>query len=93
MNKYLTKIAESVQVENLSSDQLRQLFSRFRQLPADSAVGQPGEGPFYGSVKLSEGLPGVRETRQGNDSNYLFGKEGTSPEEYQFEFQRAFPRG
>lgn len=93
MNRYLEKIAETINPEELSNEQLAALFARFRQLPSDSPEGQPGLGPFYGSVKLSEGTPGVRETRQGNDSNYLFGKEGTSPEEYEFEYQRATVRG
>lgn len=92
MNKYLEKIAESIDPEELSGKQLKELFARFKKLPADGQDGQPGEKPFYGSVKLSEGTPGVRETRRGNRDNYLFGREGTSPEEYQFEYQRAFPR-
>lgn len=93
MNKYLEKIAESIRPEELSSSELSALFARFRQLPSDSPEGQPGLRPFYGSVKLSEGTPGVRETRKADTGNYLFGKEGTSPDEYEFEYQRAHPRG
>lgn len=44
-------------------------------------------------LKLSEGIPGKRETRKGDSGTYLFGKEGTSPDEYEFEYQRAHPRG
>ena len=91
-NKYLQKIAETIDPESLTPEQLTQLFTDFQQLPADAPTGKPGSTPFYGSVKLSEGVPGKREHR-----NTAYGNstpvEGNNADEYRYEFQRAFPRG
>ena len=59
MNRYLEKIADIpierfVETENLSQEQLQQLFKIFKQLPADSQEGQPGHVTKFVRVKLRE---------------------------------------
>lgn len=94
-NRYLEKIAETIEPSNLSPEQLTQLFADFQKLSADSSSGKPGVHPFYGNVNLSQGKPGKREMRRTSEGDIIrpLSKEGNNADEYEFEFQRATPKG